>query len=117
MTPLPPDRRLAVGSLEYRYFRITVGLPDEDGQDVPDLGEQPVAIGFARPTAKPTELHEAAWVGEQTVLPDGRKSRRARVFIGPGGGFELPRGRYDTWAKVTDSPEIPLIPAGPFEVY
>lgn len=41
----------------------------------------------------------------------------ARCLVGPGGTTTLGVGVYVVWVKVTDSPEIPVKPAGELEIY
>lgn len=66
-----------------------------------DLSADPVSLAF-KTTGKPSggDWHAAAW-----------DDKAARILIGPG-GVALTAGTYTVWVKVTDDPEIPVIPAG-----
>jgi hypothetical protein len=41
----------------------------------------------------------------------------AKCLVGPGGTIQLAAGTYKVWVKVTDSPEIPILPAGRVTIY
>lgn len=41
----------------------------------------------------------------------------ARCLVGPGGTVTLAVGNCNVWVKVTDNPEVPIMPAGTLTIY
>ena len=67
------------------------------------------------PTAS-TTYYTGSW---PSVLPiaNSANSYRATILVGPGGGaVTLSTGTYLMICKITDSPEVPVIPCGPVSV-
>lgn len=78
------------GSTEYLEYAVTANVP---------LDSQVVEITFDRDT-----FHTAAWIG------DIGTTRTCQVLISDA---ELPAdSAVDVFIRITDTPEIPLIPAG-----
>lgn len=102
---------VSTGSLE--YVRVPVSAT-EAGQLVDPTGLT-VRLGFVRPGVTPQlgELVLGSWEADTTTRPT---TYRARALVGPGGGTVLAPGRYVVWVHVTDSPEVPLRPAGELRV-
>lgn len=102
---------VSVASLE--FVRVPVSAT-ESGVQVDPTGLT-VRLGFARPGHTPTvpELVAGSWETDATTRPT---TYRARALVGPGGGTVLAAGRWVVWVQVTDSPEVPLLPAGPLVV-
>jgi hypothetical protein len=46
-----------------------------------------------------------------TVVGGSRKLFYAGCLVGPGGVITLAAGIWQPWVKITDSPEIPVLPA------
>ena len=82
-------------SFEYLDIPITASVP---------LDDQTVEIALARSTAARTEddWQPATWQGEVGTT----RVARLEPFTAPG------RGTFLIFARVTDSPEIPVIRAG-----
>ena len=62
-----------------------------------------------------TTYYAGSWPSTQPVA-NTVNSYRATILVGPGGTVALSTGTYLMVAKVTDSPEIPVIPCGPVSV-
>jgi hypothetical protein len=41
----------------------------------------------------------------------------ARCLVGPGGSITLSVGNYRIWVRITDAPEIPIIPTDSLEIF
>lgn len=79
-------------SVEYVRAVVTV-----DGVEVTAGVSMAVTAMSARPTS---------WTA--AVVVDGH----AALLVGPGTGNVLAAGSYRVWAKVTDSPEVPVVDCG-----
>lgn len=79
-------------SVEYVRAVVTV-----DGVEV----TAGVSVAITAATARPS-----SWTA--AVVVDGH----AAVLVGPGTGNALAPGTYRVWAKVTDSPEVPVVDCG-----
>lgn len=66
-----------------------------------DVSSDAVAVAFMT-SGKPIDAdwHGAVW-----------DDKAARILIGPN-GIPLNPGTYTVWVKITDDPEIPVIPSG-----
>ncbi len=91
---------ISVLSKEYRSWPVTA---TEAGVPV-DPTDDPVYLAFAADADPPAgdDFVAAEW---ETI----GGAHFARVLIGPG-ALELAAGAYRVWVKVTDSPEIPVLP-------
>jgi broad specificity phosphatase PhoE len=71
-----------------------------------------VEFAFTTVTAKPAsgDWKTGSWDGTQPQTPGN--AYIAHCLVGPGGTVELPAGRYTMWVRITDSPEVPVIPFG-----
>lgn len=98
-------RQLSSTSTEYVAYRVTA--TDYTGAAL-NIGTDSVSIAFLAPGAKPTssDWQSASWIS----------SGVAGILVGPG-GLTVAVGSYIGWVKVTDNPEIPVIPAGILEIY
>jgi len=104
---------LEVSALSLTYVRTAVrhrqaGLTvDPTGNTVqmafPAVGVDPVS----------GDWKTASWETDTTLTPD---AYYARCLVGPGGTIALAAGTYGVWVKVTATPEIPVIKAGPMRV-
>lgn len=65
-----------------------------------------VEVAFVGPgvTPVPADWHVASWETAGTTV------HYARLLVGPA-GLVLPTGTYVMWIRVTDAPEIPVLPA------
>lgn len=95
-------------SLEFVPAAITAtsaGAPVNPTSDV-------VEFAFTDVTAKPAagDWHTGSWDGTSPRAPGN--AYIAHCLVGPGGTVTLPAGRYTMWVRITDNPEIPVIPFG-----
>lgn len=59
----------------------------------------------------PATWFVGSWDGTQPV--PGTTAYRAQVLVGPGSsGPVLAVGKYQVWIRITDSPEVPVLPVG-----
>lgn len=58
----------------------------------------------------PGDWKAGSWDGTQPRQPG--TAYIAHCLVGPGGTVALPTGKYTMWVRITDSPEIPVIPFG-----
>lgn len=94
-------------SLQY----VSVLLTATGGSPITDA----VQMAFTR-TGNPADgdWNAASWA-DQGNLPATQAI--AQCLVGPGGTLTLPVGTYKIWIKVTDSPEVPVLPAGTLSIY
>ncbi len=94
--------------LDTRYVALPIsatgptGAPIDPTSDTVQLAFMPVPIGANPGTG---DWHTGSWA---TVAPG---TYQAQVLVGPNGGVALAVGFYRIWVKVTDNPEVPVIPA------
>lgn len=101
---------IAAASLEYVRVRLDA---EEAGVQV-DPTSLTVSMAFMVSGSPVSgDLKTASWEVDETTRPT---TYYARCLVGPGGAVALKPGIYTVWVKVTDSPEVPLIPAGPLKV-
>ncbi len=94
-------------ALSKEYVRVPIGAT-ESGSPV-DPTSDSVTMAFAAPGVTPTSFNTASWETDTTANPD---KHYARSLIGPGTSNVLTAGRYSVYVKITDNPEIPVLPAG-----
>jgi hypothetical protein len=105
-------REYSIGSREYVPMVITARL----NGIVTDPTGFPVEIAFTADgdTTAPTSFTAATWdVDTSGATP----LYIAKVLVGPGGALQLAVGVWNSWAKVTASPEIPLIPGPQIRIF
>ncbi|KIF67622.1 hypothetical protein HY68_01605 [Streptomyces sp. AcH 505] len=95
-------------SLEFVQAEVTAtrrGVPYNPTDDV-------VAFAFtAIGTSRPDTWYTGGWDGDDPI--PGTHSYRAQVLVGPAGsGPALAVGRYQMWIRISDSPEVPVLPVG-----
>ena len=73
-------------------------------------GDQ-VAFAFTTPGTSP--MGAQWWPGswDSTSPAGGGSWYTALCLVGPGGTVQLAPGSYQVWVKVTDNPEVPVLPA------
>jgi hypothetical protein len=59
----------------------------------------------------------AAPTWQNATWESGAGQYWARCVVGPGGTVQLAAGTWWVFVQITDSPEIPVVGAGPIEVY
>jgi hypothetical protein len=95
-------------SREYVSAAITAnaaGTPVNPTNDVVEFAFTAVSTAPA-----PSDWKPGSWDGTQPRTPGG--AYIAHCLVGPGGTIQLPAGRYTMWVRVTDNPEVPVIPFG-----
>jgi hypothetical protein len=100
-------RTLSQASLEYVQATVTALVADAPYNPTADT----VAFAFLAPGTSPMG---ATWVTgswASTQSPTGNGSYTAQCLVGPAGATQLAPGSYQVWVKITDSPEVPVIPA------
>jgi hypothetical protein len=93
---------LVLSSLSKEYVRVPVSAK-EAGVTVNPTSDE-VAFAFVQ-SGEPSTWYAGQWETDGTTY-------YARIAVGPGGSVTLVDGTYDTWVKVTDSPEIPVRKVG-----
>ena len=75
-----------------------------------------VEFAFTTVTAQPAtgDWKTGSWDGTQPRQPGG--AYIAHCLVGPGGTVTLPAGTYTMWVRITDNPEIPVIPFGRLQI-
>ncbi len=74
-----------------------------------------VAMAFTTGTdPQPSDWQSASW---DTSSALGSNQYLAQCLVGPAGAIQLAVGQYAIWVKVTDNPEIPILPAGQLGIY
>lgn len=107
MPTLTHTRRITEGSVEF----LTIWL---DSAGTATLSAQPIAIALTASNRNPdvtTTWRTAAWTGSAGT------ARGAAILIGPGTSHVIPKGTYNVWSKLTDSPEVPETFHGRLTVY
>lgn len=97
-------------SLEFVAAAITAtsaGAPVNPTGDVVEFAFTSTASG-AKPASG--DWKTGSWDGTQPRTPGN--AYIAHCLVGPGGTVALAAGRYTMWVRITDSPEIPVIPFG-----
>lgn len=108
--PAAPET-IAAGSLVY-VRRATRNKVNGVSVDITaDVVKMAFMVGSATPQAG--DLKAASWETDNTTVPP---TYLARCLVGTGGTVVLTPGLYEVWVQVTDSPEQPLLPAGPLKV-
>jgi hypothetical protein len=98
---------LTMSRLTREFVHIDVGSDD-------DLTPTEASIAFVAEGQLPTE---GDWYAAE-LAPVSESEWRASVLVGPGAdpGVTLPVGAYQTWVRLVDSPEMPVMPVGILEV-
>jgi len=86
------------------YVRATIDAKDEQGLPRNPTGDT-VQVGFSMSDAAPSTWQAADWVTNTNANP---VQYRARTLLTAG---TLAAGIWTMWVKITDSPEVPVIPA------
>jgi len=95
-------------SLEFVSVAVTAKTA---GTPVNPTGDT-VEFAFTPVTAKPAagDWKTGTWDGTQPQTPGN--AYIAHCLVGPGGTVALAAGKYTMWVRVTDNPEVPVIPFG-----
>jgi hypothetical protein len=98
-------RTIQFGSQEYVSASITATVAGAPYNPTSDL----VEFSFPTPGARPTVWYPGSW----DPAPNPRTNVYTAIcLIGPTGTANPPIGTYQVFIRVTDNPEIPILPAG-----
>lgn len=111
MPTLVPSKRVASTSVEFLRAWVDSASNGEDGAT---LSSQAVAFTFTTKVGSPSE--DATWRGATWIGSPGT-ARAATILIGPGTSNVIAKGSYNVYARVTDTPEIPVVLVGRLTVY
>ncbi|MEU5043161.1 hypothetical protein [Streptomyces griseorubiginosus] len=105
-------QRIDRSSREYAQASVRASVQGEPYNPTADA----VEFAFTAVTAKPTtgDWKTGSWDGTQPRPPGN--AYIAHCLVGPGGTVELPAGTYTMWIRITDNPEIPVIPFGRLQI-
>lgn len=106
-----PVAEISAASLE--YVRVPVAAQSSGIAVNPTADVVQLAFMSGRTNPATGDWKAASWDTDVTTVPP---TYRARCLVGPGGAVTLSPGTYLVWVKVTDSPEMPVKPAGPLKV-
>ncbi|MDX3245843.1 hypothetical protein [Streptomyces sp. ME18-1-4] len=95
-------------SREYVAVAITATVAGTPVNPTGDVVEFAFTMGTAQPATG--DWKTGSWDGTQPRTPGN--AYIAHCLVGPGGTVELAAGRYTMWVRITDNPEIPVIPFG-----
>lgn len=105
---------LRISSASVDFVSAWVDSTANGGEGI-TLSSQAVAIALI-PVGSGDPTDATTWFGASWTGPVGT-SREAAILIGPGTSHVIAEGEWSVWVKVTDSPTIPVIPAGRLTVY
>lgn len=96
------SRTLQVGSVEYVWATIT----ETGGQDLAVVGVELAVTAYGVPPV--------SWAAADVTQHAGSTVRAARLVTAAQGAD--PYGRWSVWARLTDTPEVPILDVGTFTV-
>lgn len=104
---------LEISVLSLTYVRAQVRA-NQSGAVVDPTGYT-VQAAFTAPGTNPVsgDWKSASWETDAVPHPD---RYYARCLVGPGGTVALAVGTYEMHLKITATPEIPVLTAGPLKV-
>lgn len=103
---MPADMIIASSSTEYVNVPILATIAGTPYNPTADA----VQMAFVTGPSQPTVFFAGDWV--TTV----QGTFIAQCLIGPAGPNVLAPGLYTVWIKITDSPEVPVKPAGTLQI-
>jgi hypothetical protein len=104
---MPADMIIASSSTIYVNVPVQATVAGQPYNPTADT----VQMAFVAGPAQPVTFYAGNWV--TTV----QGTYIARCLVGPANsGVVLAPGLYACWVKVTDSPEVPVLPAGTIQV-
>lgn len=105
---------LSISSLSTVHLRIPV-RGELAGAPVDPTGDA-VAVALVAGSAdpQPADWIAGSWEADARLAPP---TYYARVLVGPGGDKALAKGSYNAWVRLSDPPEVPVIPAGQVVVF
>lgn len=100
---------LTVSSLSTVNIQVPVQASAEGAPYNPT--SDTVQLAFALSSAYPVTWYTGSW----TTTVQGNYI--AQCLVGPANsGVVLAPGTYTVWVKITDSPEVPVLPAGSLQI-
>lgn len=119
-TPAPGGLSMPLGqpasSLQYIRFRVTASVNGNQAYNPTGdaVGFGFVAISSGGGNVPPGSFLAGSW---ETDTIAGQTAYIAKILVGPGGSFTPAAGTsWWVWIKITDSPEVPVIPAGRLDI-
>jgi hypothetical protein len=104
---VPADLTIASSSIEYVNVPVQATVAGTPYNPTADA----VAMAFIAGPAQPTSFTSGSWI--TTV----QGNYIARCLVGTNtNGILLAPGLYTVWVKITDSPEVPVRPAGTLQI-
>jgi hypothetical protein len=100
-------RSLSQASLEYVQATVTAAVAGAPYNPTSDV----VKFAFLAPGTSPYGATWCAASWASTESPTGTGDYTAQCLVGPGGAVQLAPGSYQVWVQITDSPEVPVLPA------
>lgn len=100
--------RIEVDSLQYVKVKVSANVNGAAHDPTGDTVKMAFTDRFTNPVAG--DWKTAVWETENG-------SYYAKCLVGPGGTVALAADDYKVWVKVTDSPEVPILPSGTLTVY
>lgn len=105
--------RIRATSLEYVRVRVSARASGVAVSPTADVAAMAFMTTDAAPAAAAGDWKSASWETDTTTDPD---TYRVLCLVGPGGTVTLAVGTYFIFVKITDSPEVPIMPSGLLEV-
>jgi hypothetical protein len=99
-------------SLQYVQAAVTATAAGAPVNPTSDVVQFAFKAGGANPASG--DWVTGSWDGTATRGPGN--AYIAQCLVGPGGTITLGVDTYTMWIKVTDSPEIPVIPVGLLQI-
>jgi hypothetical protein len=98
---------MSPASLQYVQASVNAAVNDVPYNPTAD----PVAFAFLAPGASVfgAQWWTGSWASTQSA--NGGTSYTAQCLVGPGGTVQLATGTYQVWVRITDNPEVPVLPA------
>ena len=104
-------QRIDRSSRAFVYAAVKATVQGEPYNPTSDV----VEFAFPAVSGRPTTWYPGAWDGTSPI--SGSTAYRAQVLIGPGStGPVLAEGMYAVFVRITDNPEVPVIPIGQLSV-
>jgi hypothetical protein len=89
------------------YINIPIKATGTNGQPVNPTGDTVQMAFMLTGNPGPSDWHAASW--DTWTYPTLQYV--AKCLIGPNSSVSLAVGTYTVWVKVTDNPEVPVLPA------
>lgn len=104
-------KRIPASSKVYVRAKVSAKISGVWKDPTADAVKLAFMVGSTAPTSG--DWQTGSWETDATTTPT---TYYARCLVGPGGTITLTAGTYEVWVQVTDSPEVPVLQAGPLTV-